>query len=91
MDDLADLVEKEVVLDPRQRTLIFQKNRGWVKTKRCNFCNDMCHIDQQGVWAFGKTYNSLHNWYCSVQCANGLSYPHLKKLLKPQQQGPART
>lgn len=76
--------ERQVELDTTQRTLIWRQNHGYVKCKTCHFCNDRCHIDQPGTWSYGRFFDSRHTWFCSTQCAKGMSYPYLKRLLAPE-------
>lgn len=78
---MASPVEKEVQLQPEQRTLVWRKNHGWVKCKTCNFCNGRCHIDDVGMWHYGMYYDSRHLWYCSLQCAAHRSEAYLRSLL----------
>ena len=73
--------ERQVELDATQRTLIWRHNHGYVKCKTCHFCNDRCHVDDVGIWSYGTFFDSRHTWYCSVHCANGLSYAYLRQLL----------
>lgn len=81
---MSSPVERQVQLQDHQRTLVWRQNHGWVRTKRCGFCNGMCHLDDLGVWSFGKTYHSRHTWYCGVQCAKHINPVYLKALLTPK-------
>ena len=78
---MATPAQRHVVLDSEQRTLVWRKNDGWVKSKRCTFCNTMCHIDDVGLWCYGGDYSSQHTWYCSIQCAHHRSWLYLRSLL----------
>lgn len=89
MADQTTAADYQVALAEAQRTCVFRKNHGWVKTKRCSFCNSMSHVDDLGVWLLGRDYFGLHHWYCSVTCAKGISYANVRRMLAVRR--PARS
>ncbi|KAK9827017.1 hypothetical protein WJX74_003679 [Apatococcus lobatus] len=65
-----------------QRDRCFRKHHGWVRAKRCGFCERLSHVDEVGVMAppwrvrlrRGDTGggHSCLTWYCCTQCAQHL-------------------
>lgn len=60
-----------------QRDRCFRKHHGWVRAKRCGFCERLSHVDEMGVsappWRVrGRGARSILTWYCSTQCAQNL-------------------
>lgn len=60
-----------------QRDRCFRKHHGWVRAKRCGFCERLSHVDEMGVsappWRVrGRGARSILTWYCCTQCAQNL-------------------
>lgn len=60
-----------------QRDRCFRKHHGWVRAKRCGFCERLSHVDEMGVsappWRVrGRGARAILTWYCSTQCAQSL-------------------
>lgn len=64
-----------------QRDRCYRKHHGWVRAKRCGFCEKLCHTDEMGVQAppwrvrvgGGEAVHKCLTWYCCTQCASSLS------------------
>ena len=65
-----------------QRDRCYRKHHGWVRAKRCGFCERLSHVDEMGVLApplrvrrrrgEGAPVHSCLTWYCCTQCAQHL-------------------
>lgn len=72
---------RSIPLSQRDRT--FRKHHGWVRIKRCGFCERASHVDEVGICGmpfrtrvkqsadFGER-NTRLTWYCCEQCAKHL-------------------
>lgn len=78
MDAFQDVSGTAAVRVARgQRDRVFRKHHGYVRIKRCGFCDRGSHLDELGIsappWRFplGGAPPRL-TWYCCVQCAKHL-------------------
>ncbi|KAK9816123.1 hypothetical protein WJX74_005544 [Apatococcus lobatus] len=65
-----------------QRDRCYRKHHGWVRAKRCGFCERLSHVDEMGVlappWRVRRRrgeaapVHSCLTWYCCTQCAQHL-------------------
>ncbi len=65
-----------------QRDRCYRRHHGWVRAKRCGFCERLSHVDEMGVLAppwrvRGRRgeeapAHSCLTWYCCTQCAQHL-------------------